>query len=130
MEKMNGDMLEMILSSPNSRLSERVTKYLVYQVSNFYCTFFILKLYRLHTCLTLSLSLSLSSQILAALQYLHKKDIVHCDLKPENVLLTSESGMPQVKLCDFGFARIIGEKSFRKSIVGTPAYLGKEEVYQ
>ena len=33
--------------------------------------------------------------------------------------------MPQAKLCDFGFARIIGEKSFRKSIVGTPAYLGE-----
>ena len=65
------------------------------------------------------------TQILVALQYLHKKDIVHCDLKPENVLLTSETGMPQAKLCDFGFARIIGEKSFRKSIVGTPAYLGK-----
>ena len=63
---------------------------------------------------------------MAALQYLHKKDIVHCDLKPENVLLTSESGMPQTKLCDFGFARIIGEKSFRKSIVGTPAYLGRD----
>ena len=31
----------------------------------------------------------------------------------------------QVKLCDFGFARIIGEKSFRRSVVGTPAYLGK-----
>lgn len=30
----------------------------------------------------------------------------------------------QVKICDFGFARIIGEKSFRKSVVGTPAYLG------
>lgn len=29
-----------------------------------------------------------------------------------------------VKLCDFGFARIIGEKSFRRSVVGTPAYLG------
>ncbi len=35
--------------------------------------------------------------------------------------------MPQAKLCDFGFARIIGEKSFRKSIVGTPAYLGEGE---
>ena len=31
----------------------------------------------------------------------------------------------QVKLCDFGFARIIGEKSFRRSVVGTPAYLGE-----
>ena len=72
-------------------------------------------------------SFLLLPQILIALQYLHKRDIVHCDLKPENVLLTSESGMPQAKLCDFGFARIIGEKSFRKSIVGTPAYLGELE---
>ncbi len=32
----------------------------------------------------------------------------------------------QVKLCDFGFARIIGEKSFRRSVVGTPAYLAPE----
>jgi serine/threonine protein kinase len=32
----------------------------------------------------------------------------------------------QVKLCDFGFARIIGEKGFRKSVVGTPAYLAPE----
>lgn len=95
MEKMNGDMLEMILNSPSSRLSERVTKFMVHQ-------------------------------ILTALQYLHKRDIVHCDLKPENVLLTSESNMPMAKLCDFGFARIIGEKSFRKSIVGTPAYLAPE----
>ena len=30
-----------------------------------------------------------------------------------------------MKLCDFGFAKIIGEKSFRRSLVGTPAYLGK-----
>ena len=53
---------------------------------------------------------------------------MHCDLKPENVLLTSQHEFPQVKLCDFGFARIIGDKSFRKSIVGTPAYLGKYNI--
>ena len=34
----------------------------------------------------------------------------------------------KVKLCDFGYARIIGKKSFRKSIVGTPAYLAPEVV--
>lgn len=95
MEKLKGDMLEMILSSPRGRLSERVTKYLV-------------------------------SQILVALKHLHSKHIVHCDLKPENVLLSSETAFPQVKLCDFGFARIIGEKSFRRSVVGTPAYLAPE----
>ncbi|CAG2122807.1 unnamed protein product, partial [Medioppia subpectinata] len=65
--------------------------------------------------------------------------ICHCDLKPENVLLSSDSDFPQVKLCDFGFARLIGEKSFRRSVVdnciinvlfgrkiGTPAYLAPE----
>ena len=42
-------------------------------------------------------------------------------LRPQNV----SDCVPQVKLCDFGFARIIGEKSFRRSVVGTPAYLGE-----
>lgn len=65
-------------------------------------------------------------QILIALKHLHSKNIVHCDLKPENVLLSSNSDFPQIKLCDFGFARIIGEKSFRRSVVGTPAYLGEK----
>jgi len=96
MEKLHGDMLEMILSSQRGRLDERITKFLI-------------------------------TQILGALRYLHMKNIVHCDLKPENVLTANtDSALPQVKLCDFGFARIIGEKSFRRSVVGTPAYLAPE----
>ena len=66
MEKLKGDMLEMILSSERGRLSERITKFLV-------------------------------TQILVALKHLHSKNIVHCDLKPENVLLSSDSDFPQVK---------------------------------
>lgn len=117
MEKLKGDMLEMILSSEKGRLSERITTFLIYQICS-------------------------------SLRYLHAQNIVHCDLKPENILLVSDSDFPQVpffltsiptitsiiissgllqvKLCDFGFARIIGERSFRRSVVGTPAYLAPE----
>ncbi|TKS93042.1 Serine/threonine-protein kinase D3 [Collichthys lucidus] len=97
MEKLHGDMLEMIMSSEIGRLPERNSRFLV-------------------------------TQILEALRYLHFKHIAHCDLKPENVLLASADPFPQVKLCDFGFARIIGEKSFRRSVVGTPAYLAPEVI--
>ena len=39
----------------------------------------------------------LVTQILVALKHLHSKNIVHCDLKPENVLLSSDSDFPQVR---------------------------------
>uniref|UniRef100_A0A673NDK4 Serine/threonine-protein kinase D3-like n=1 Tax=Sinocyclocheilus rhinocerous TaxID=307959 RepID=A0A673NDK4_9TELE len=97
MEKLHSDMLEMILSHENGRLTERTTRFLV-------------------------------TQVLEALRYLHMRDVAHCDLKPENVLLASPEPFPQVKLCDFGFARIIGQKSFRRTLVGTPAYLAPEVI--
>nr|XP_005308062.1 serine/threonine-protein kinase D3-like [Chrysemys picta bellii] len=99
MERLRGDMLEMILSSETGRLPEPLAKFL-------------------------------TAQILSALRHLHTRNIVHCDLKPENVLLASDEPYPQVKLCDFGFARIIEESSFRRSVVGTPAYLAPEVLRQ
>ncbi|CAB3410696.1 unnamed protein product [Caenorhabditis bovis] len=96
MEKMNGDMLEMILSQELGRLNSRETKFLLVQ-------------------------------ILSALKYLHDQGIAHCDLKPENVLLSDmHSNFPQTKICDFGYARFIPESQFRKTVVGTPAYLPPE----
>ncbi|CAI4233034.1 unnamed protein product [Auanema sp. JU1783] len=96
MEKLSGDMLEMILSQATGRLNERITKFLIVQ-------------------------------ILSALKYLHDQGIAHCDLKPENVLLSEiNTSFPQTKICDFGYARFIPEAQFRKTIVGTPAYLPPE----
>lgn len=42
------------------------------------------------------------------------------------LLCSNICSLKQIKLCDFGFARIIEEKSFRRSVVGTPAYLAPE----
>ena len=45
----------------------------------------------------------LVTQILVALKHLHSKNIVHCDLQPENVLLSSDSDFPQVSCYLFLF---------------------------
>ncbi|XP_069116664.1 cyclin-dependent kinase-like 1 isoform X24 [Argopecten irradians] len=44
------------------------------------------------------------SQTLEAVNYCHSRNCIHRDVKPENILLSTER---QVKLCDFGFARVL-----------------------
>ncbi|EFX65772.1 phosphorylase b kinase gamma catalytic chain, skeletal muscle/heart isoform-like isoform X2 [Daphnia pulex] len=62
-------------------------------------------------------------QLFEALQHVHRLNIAHRDLKPENILLDDSLN---VKLTDFGFARILnpGEKLYE--LVGTPGYLAPE----
>lgn len=42
---------------------------------------------------------SYSRQILEGLSYMHSKRVIHCDLKPDNILLTADD---QIKISDFG----------------------------
>lgn len=65
-----------------------------------------------------------------ALHEAHSKGIIHRDIKPENVLL-SEDG--QVKLADFGIAKIVGQVDERqitatRQVLGTAHYLAPEQL--
>lgn len=69
--------------------------------------------------------------ILQALDYAHKRAIVHRDMKPENVLISDEG---VVKVADFGIARLMddpavgGTATKTGTTVGTPQYMSPEQV--
>ena len=73
------------------------------------------------------ISLAILFGVLKGLAYAHSKGVVHRDIKPDNILISSEG---QVKITDFGLATLEDAPKLTRQgqIIGTPAYLPPEGV--
>ncbi|KAI1901493.1 hypothetical protein AGOR_G00035000 [Albula goreensis] len=66
-------------------------------------------------------------QILQGLSYMHRKNIAHFDLKPENIMLSDKDiPLPNIKIIDFGLAQRLPEGGEYKSMCGTPQYIASD----
>lgn len=84
------------------------------------------------------LAVDLIVQLLEGLAAVHRGDVIHKDLKPENLMLTARNGQPFLKIMDFGLARILNtqDQVFSDQIYmtrdgqisGSPAYIAPETI--
>lgn len=63
----------------------------------------------------------------AGVEHAHRRGIVHCDLKPSNLMVSDVDGAPQVKVIDFGIARALGGPGGKPDSAGTPGYMSPEQ---
>ena len=65
-------------------------------------------------------------QVADGLAFAHRNDVVHCDIKPANIMVL-ENGT--VKIMDFGIARLpTGSRTFAGNVLGSPRYISPEQI--
>ena len=78
---------------------------------------------RLERKLTLDLATEFAGQMLSAVSYAHSQRIIHCDIKPDNVILFEGD---RLRLTDFGVAKV-AQRTLRASGAGTLGYMAPEQ---
>ncbi len=81
-----------------------------------------------------ALVIELFEQICDGLAYAHSQGVVHRDIKPSNIILTrTAGGAPQIKIVDFGIAKIVGQSAEEHELTqtgevfGSPMYMSPEQ---
>ncbi len=64
----------------------------------------------------------------SALEYAHEKQVVHCDIKPDNIFIVQRADGPLVKLLDFGVMKLNLVRAGYEGAAGTPAYMAPEQL--
>ncbi|MCU7834145.1 MAG: HDOD domain-containing protein [gamma proteobacterium symbiont of Taylorina sp.] len=76
--------------------------------------------------MSVSNALGLLKPAIEAISHANEQNIIHCDLKPDNILINDEN---VAKIMDFGIARILsGQKTKTDGFFGTPRYMPPEYI--
>jgi serine/threonine protein kinase len=70
-------------------------------------------------------------QICSAIETAHRLGVIHCDLKPDNIILEETEDGEKAQILDFGIAKIVKDSSTRLTaggvVFGTPTYMSPEQ---
>jgi len=64
-------------------------------------------------------------QIISGIEYIHKLNVVHRDMKPENLLIDNNK---TIKIIDFGLSNTFKEEELLKTACGSPCYAAPEMI--
>ncbi|XP_057696690.1 obscurin isoform X1 [Corythoichthys intestinalis] len=68
-------------------------------------------------------------QVLEGVGHIHSMNILHLDIKPENILMVYPP-RDEIKICDFGFCQEVDTSRHQYSMFGTPEFVAPEVVHQ
>ncbi|MCD7922950.1 MAG: Stk1 family PASTA domain-containing Ser/Thr kinase [Clostridiales bacterium] len=69
-------------------------------------------------------TLSIAIQVARGIQAAHAKNIIHRDIKPQNIMISTEG---KVKVTDFGIARAVSENTIHSDVMGSVHYASPEQ---